>query len=239
MKRTHIHSEADLDVALTALGRIDPRFVALLATAGRPPLRRREDGFAGLAAIIVAQQLSTASAAAIWGRLAAAFDPLEPAAILRARPARLARLGLSAPKIRALKAIARAVQRGELALPALAELAAEEAHAALTAVHGIGPWTADIYLLSCLGHADAWPAGDLALQEAARVAFALPARPTAKEMLTLAEGWRPWRAVAARILWSYYRAAAAEKASAKSAARPSKLPAKPQRAAKTKRRAVR
>jgi DNA-3-methyladenine glycosylase II len=218
MKRTHIHSEADLDVALTALGRIDPRFVALLATAGRPPLRRREDGFAGLAAIIVAQQLSTASAAAIWGRLAAAFDPLEPAAILRARPARLARLGLSAPKIRTLKAIARAVQRGELALPALAELAAEEAHAALTAVHGVGPWTADIYLLSCLGHADAWPAGDLALQEAARVAFALPARPTAKEMLTLAEGWRPWRAVAARILWSYYRAAtAAAKAAGKKA----------------------
>jgi DNA-3-methyladenine glycosylase II len=240
MKQSHIHSEADLDTALTALGRADPRFVALLATAGRPPLRRREDGFAGLAAIIVAQQLSTASAGAIWGRLAAAFDPLEPAAILRARPARLARIGLSAPKIRALKAIARAVQRGDLALAALGELAAEEAHAALTAVHGIGPWTADIYLLSCLGHADAWPAGDLALQEAARVAFALRARPTAKEMLALAEGWRPWRAVAARILWSYYRAAAAAaKAAAKSAARPSKRRAKPRRAAKPKRRAVR
>ena len=179
-----------------------------MATAGRPPLRRRPDGFAGLAAIIVAQQLSTASANAIWGRLAAAFDPLDPAAILRARPARLARLGLSAPKIRALKAIARAVMRGELALAALGDLAADEAHAALTAVHGIGPWTADIYLLSCLGHADAWPAGDLALQEAARVAFALPARPTAKEMQALAEPWRPWRAVAARVLWTYYRAAA-------------------------------
>ena len=90
----------------------------------------------------------------------------------------------------------------------LADLAAEDAHAALTAVHGIGPWTADIYLLSCLGHADAWPAGDLALQEAARVAFALPARPSTKEMQALAESWRPWRAVAARVLWSYYRAVA-------------------------------
>jgi DNA-3-methyladenine glycosylase II len=216
MMQFRIHTEADLDAALTALGKADPRFVALLASAGRPPLRRRTDGFAGLAAIIVAQQLSTASANAIWGRLAAAFDPLAPTAILRARPARLARLGLSAPKIRALKAIARAVTRGDLALAALGELAAEEAHATLTAVHGIGPWTADIYLLSCLGHADAWPAGDLALQEAARIAFALPARPTAKEMQALADPWRPWRAAAARMLWTYYRAASeAAKSSAK------------------------
>jgi DNA-3-methyladenine glycosylase II len=209
MAQSYIHTEADLDAALAALGEADPRFVALMEAAGRPPLRRRPDGFAGLAAIIVAQQLSTASANAIWGRLAAAFDPLDAAAILRARPARLARIGLSSPKIRALKEIARAVKRGDLALATLPELAAEDAHTALTAVHGIGPWTADIYLLSCLGHADAWPAGDLALQEAARVAFALPVRPTAKEMLALAEPWRPWRAVAARVLWTYYRAAAA------------------------------
>jgi DNA-3-methyladenine glycosylase II len=204
--QTHIRTETDLDTALAALGRADPRFAALIAAAGRPPLRRRPDGFAGLAATVVAQQLSTASASAIWGRLAAAFDPLEPASIMRARSARLARLGLSAPKIRALKEIARAVARDKLALGTLAELAAEDAHAALTAVHGIGPWTADIYLLSCLGHADAWPAGDLALQEAARLAFGLRARPTAKEMVSLADPWRPWRAVAARVLWTYYRA---------------------------------
>jgi DNA-3-methyladenine glycosylase II len=214
MTRSHIHTEADLDAGLTALGEADPRFLALMATAGRPPLRRRSDGYAGLAAIVVAQQLSTASANAIWGRLAAAFDPLDPAAIVRTRPARLARLGLSSPKIRALKEIARAVMRGELALAALAELAADEAHAALTAVHGIGPWTADIYLLSCLGHADAWPAGDLALQEAARLAFALPVRPSAKEMSALADSWRPWRAVAARVLWTYYRSAIAAKSPA-------------------------
>ena len=221
MAQSRIHTEGDLDAALAALGQADPRFVSLIAKAGRPPLRRRSDGFASLAAIVVAQQLSTASANAIWGRLVAAFDPLDPAVILRARPARLARLGLSAPKIRALKEIARAVKRGDLTLAALGELAAEEAHAALTAVHGIGPWTADIYLLSCLGHADAWPAGDLALQEAARLAFKLPARPTAKEMAALAERWRPWRAIAARILWSYYRIAiATAKASATKPARP-------------------
>jgi DNA-3-methyladenine glycosylase II len=219
MTLSHIHTEADLDAALAALAKIDRRFGALVAKAGRPPLRRRADGFAGLAAIIVAQQLSTASANAIWGRLSAAFDPLDAAAILRARPARLGRIGLSAPKIRALKAIARAVAGGDLALAGLADLAAEEAHAALTAVHGIGPWTADIYLLSCLGHADAWPAGDLALQEAARLAFALPARPTAKEMAAMAESWRPWRAVAARVLWTYYRGAVAAKQGAVGAVR--------------------
>jgi DNA-3-methyladenine glycosylase II len=202
---THIRTDTDLDTALAALGAADPRFNALIAVAGRPPLRRRPDGFAGLAATVVSQQLSTASAGAIWARLAAAFDPFEPKAIMTARAERLARLGLSSPKIRALKKIARAVADGKLALATLADIAAEDAHAALTAVHGIGPWTADIYLLSCLGHADAWPAGDLALQEAARLAFGLPARPTAKEMLPLAEPWRPLRAVAARVLWTYYR----------------------------------
>ena len=202
---THIRCESDLDAALAALVAADSRFAALIATTGRPPLRRRPDGFVGLAATVVSQQLSTASAGAIWARLAAAFDPFEPQAIIRARPARLARLGLSAPKIRALKEIARAVAQDRLALAALAEASAEHAHASLTAVHGIGPWTADIYLLSCLGHADAWPAGDLALQEAARLAFDLPARPSAKEMIPLAEAWRPLRAVAARVLWTYYR----------------------------------
>ena len=203
---THIHSEADLDAALIRLTRLEPRFGALIAQAGRPPLRRRAGGFAGLAATVVSQQLSTASAGAIFGRLAAAFAPLDAAAIVKARPQKLARIGLSRPKIKALKEIARAVARGKLALASLADAGADAAHAALTAVHGIGPWTADIYLLSCLGHADAWPAGDLALQEAARLAFGLKARPTAKEMGALAEPWRPIRAVAARVLWTYYRA---------------------------------
>jgi DNA-3-methyladenine glycosylase II len=201
-----IDSEADLDAGLAALAQADPRFAALLAVSGRPPLRRRPDGFAGLAATIVAQQLSTASANAIWGRLAAAFAPFDHTAVLRARSDRLARLGLSSAKIRTLKEIARAIDRGRLPLATLGALSAEEAHTTLTGVHGIGPWTADIYLLSCLGHADAWPAGDLALQEAARMAFALRTRPTAKNMGPLAEPWRPWRGVAARVLWTYYRA---------------------------------
>jgi len=203
---THIRTEGDLEAALAALTQADPRFGTLIAQAGRPPLRRRTDGFAGLAATVVSQQLSTASAGAIWGRLAAAFDPVSPEAIIKARAAKLARTGLSRPKIKALKEIARAVAGGKLPLAGLGDLPADEAHAALTAVHGIGPWTADIYLLSCLGHADAWPAGDLALQESARLAFGLRTRPTAKEMGPLAEPWRPLRAVAARVLWTYYRA---------------------------------
>ena len=199
-----IHTESDLDAALAALVRADGRFA--LAVAGRPPLRKRPDGFAGLASIVVSQQLSTASAKAIWERLNAAFAPLDHTAVRRARTERLARAGLSAPKIRTLKAVARAIDRSELDLAALAHQPADDAHRALTAIHGIGPWTADIYLLFCLGHADAWPAGDLALQEAARLLLALKARPNAKEMGPLAEPWRPWRGAAACVLWTYYRA---------------------------------
>jgi DNA-3-methyladenine glycosylase II len=205
---THrIRTEAELDAALTALLALDQRFAEAVTLAGRPPLRKRAGGFAGLAAIVVSQQLSTASAKAIWGRLEAALNPLDHGAVLRARAPKLARAGLSAPKIRTLKAVAKAVDRGELDLPALAEMPADDAHRALTAIHGIGPWTADIYLLFCLGHADAWPAGDLALQEAARLLFKLTARPTGKAMQPLAEPWRPWRGAAAYMLWTYYRAA--------------------------------
>jgi DNA-3-methyladenine glycosylase II len=203
---SHIHTEADLDVALAGLLAADPRLSDVLKIAGRPPLRRRPGGFKGLAAIIVGQQLSTASAGAIWSRLDAALDPFDHDTLLRTRADKLRRIGLSAAKIRALKAIARTIRSGEVDLARIAEMPADEAHAAMTALHGVGPWTADIYLLSCVGHADAWPAGDLALREAARLAFALAARPTTREMGPLAEVWRPWRGVAARLLWTYYRA---------------------------------
>jgi DNA-3-methyladenine glycosylase II len=201
-----IDTPADVAAGLAALLATDARLKLVAERAGVVPLRRRPGGFAGLARIVVAQQLSTASATAIWGRLAAAYEPFTAQALIRARAERLARLGLSAPKIRAIKEIARAVAGGVLDCDALADMPADAAHAALCAVHGIGPWTADIYLLFCLGHPDAWPAGDLALREAARLAFALPERPTIKEAAALAEQWRPWRGVAARLLWAYYRA---------------------------------
>lgn len=202
-----LHTEADLAKALRKLVKADPRLADVLALTGVPALRRREAGFPGLAAIVCGQQLSTASAAAIWGRLSAAFDPFHHDTLRRARATRLAKLGLSAPKIKSIKAIAADIAKGRLDLDAIAQSDADAAHQALIVVHGIGPWTADIYLLFCLGHADAWPAGDLALQEAARIAFNLKKRPTAKELTLIAESWRPWRGVAAHLLWKYYAVA--------------------------------
>jgi DNA-3-methyladenine glycosylase II len=202
---THIHTESDLDTAIAALVARDPRWAAVAERTGRPPLRRRAGGFAGLAQIIVSQQVSVASAAAIHGRLVAIADPFDHTCVLRARKDKLLRVGLSNAKVKTLKAIAKAIEARHIDLDAVAAMPADDAHAALVALHGIGPWTADIYLLACIGHADAWPAGDLALQEAARMAFDLPWRPTTRQMGPLADAWRPYRAVAARLLWSYYR----------------------------------
>jgi DNA-3-methyladenine glycosylase II len=202
----HLESQADLEEAIHRLVKQDPRLKPILAATGMPALRQREQGFGGLAAIICGQQLSTASAAAIWGRVTSAFDPFDHKALLKARTDRLGRLGLSAAKIKTLKSLARELASERLNLDVLAEEDADAAHHTLTALHGIGPWTADIYLLFCLGHGDAWPAGDLALQEAVRIGLALKARPTATQMVPLAEPWRPLRGAAAHLWWSYYRA---------------------------------
>ncbi len=201
-----IADETGLREACEALRGRDPELVdKLVAVGGLPPLRRREPGFVGLAAIIVSQQVSVASASAILGRLEARFAPLEADRIAAATEDELRGCGLSAPKIRALRALAAAVASGGLDLAGLAGLDAEEAHQKLVAVKGVGPWTADIFLLVCLGHPDAFPAGDLALQEAAKLALDLKVRPDAARLERLAERWRPWRAVAARMLWAYYR----------------------------------
>ena len=199
-----LHSEADLQAGMTALVVQDPRLAPILEKTGLPALRRREGGYAGLCSIVCGQQLSTASAAAIRARLFAAFDPFHHDTVRLARADKLARLGLSKPKIKSIKAIGTAISKGRIDLDAVQSMDADKAHEALTALHGIGPWTADIYLLFCLGNADAWPAGDLALQEAARIALNLKKRPDAKAMVKLAEPWRPWRGVAAHLLWAYY-----------------------------------
>lgn len=202
----HLDSQPDLEEAIHALVKQDPRLKAILEIAGMPALRRREAGFTGLAHIICGQQLSTASAAAIWARLSAAFVPFDHEALRRARADRLGRLGLSAAKIKTVKNIARELALGRLNLDVLAEEDAEAAHHTLTALPGIGPWTADLYLLFCLGHGDAWPGGDLAVQEAMRMGLGLKERPTEKQMVPLAEPWRPFRGAAAHLWWSYYRA---------------------------------
>jgi DNA-3-methyladenine glycosylase II len=202
----HLNTQADLEDAIHALVEQDRRLKPVFEVAGMPALRRREPGYAGLAAIVCGQQLSTASAAAIWGRLTAAFDPFHHDALRRARASRLGRLGLSAAKIKTLKNLARELAAERLDLNALADEDADIAHNTLTALHGIGPWTADVYLLFCLGHGDAWPAGDLAVQEGVKIGLNLTTRPTAKEMAPLAEPWRPMRGAAAHLWWSYYRA---------------------------------
>ena len=203
---TFLHTDADLQAGLAQLIAADPRLVPVAAKAGAFSLRRREAGFPGLCAIVCGQQLSTASAAAIRNRLFAAFDPFHHDAVRKARTDKLKRLGLSAPKIKAIREIGKAVAQGRIDLTKVGEMDADDAHAALTALHGVGPWTADIYLLFCLGHADAFPAGDLAVQESARLAFSLRKRPDAKALTKLAEAWRPWRGVAAHLLWAYYHA---------------------------------
>jgi DNA-3-methyladenine glycosylase II len=202
----HLNTQADLDRAVHALVKQDPRLQPVFKLAGMPALRRRDPGYAGLAAIVCGQQVSTASAAAIWARVSAAFDPFHHDALRRARADRLGRLGLSAAKIKTLKNLARELAAERLDLEALANEDADAAHNTLTALHGIGPWTADVYLLFCLGHGDAWPAGDLAVQEAVRIGLGLKTRPTAKQMAPLAEPWRPMRGAAAYLWWTYYRA---------------------------------
>jgi DNA-3-methyladenine glycosylase II len=201
----HLNTQADLDDAIHALVKQDPRLRPILERTGMPALRRREPGFAGLAAIVTGQQVSTASAAAIWGRVSAAFDPFHHDALRRARADRLGRLGLSGAKIKTLKNLARELAAERLNLEVLAEEVADTAHATLIKLHGIGPWTADVYLLFCLGHGDAWPAGDVAIQEAIKVGLGLKTRPTAKEMAPLAEPWRPLRGAAAHLWWAYYK----------------------------------
>jgi DNA-3-methyladenine glycosylase II len=202
----HLNTQADLEDAIHALVKRDPRLKPIFERTGMPALRQREAGFAGLAAIVCGQQLSTASAAAIWARVNGAFDPFDHRALVKARPGRLGRLGLSAAKIKTLKGLARELVAERLNLEVLAEEDADAAHHTLTSLHGIGPWTADIYLLFCLGHGDAWPAGDLAVQEAVKIGLGLKTRPTAKQMTPLAEPWRPLRGAAAHLWWAYYRA---------------------------------
>jgi DNA-3-methyladenine glycosylase II len=202
----HLNTQADLEEAVHALLKQDARLKPIFEIAGMPALRRREPGFTGLAHIICGQQLSTASAAAIWARLSTAFDPFHHDTVGKARANRLGRLGLSAAKIKTLKNLAREIASERLNLEVLANEDADAAHNTLTSLHGIGPWTADVYLLFCLGHGDAWPAGDLAVQEAVKIGLGLTTRPTAKQMAPLAEPWRPLRGAAAHLWWSYYRA---------------------------------
>jgi DNA-3-methyladenine glycosylase II len=197
---------AELKRALRALGRADPDMARAIKLAGPLPDRTRSPGFTTLLRSICFQQLSIASAGAIWARLEAAVTPLTPAALLALEEEALRAFGFSRPKVRYARHLAEAVHGGHLDLDRLHELEDELALSELCKVKGIGRWTAEIYLLFALGRSDIFPADDLALQVALQHVKRLRKRPDRKRMIKLAEPWRPHRGVAARVLWHYYRA---------------------------------
>ena len=190
--------------AVEGLTNADPALAASVERFGPPPLWARQPTYATLVHLILEQQVSLASARAAFDRLGAVVDPLTPRGFLRLDDAELLAIGFSRQKTRYARALATAVLDGSLALDALPGLPDEEVDAALRRLPGIGPWTATIYRLMALDRPDAWPVHDIALAQAAAELWELPARPSAEQMLTLAEGWRPFRAIAARLLWHYY-----------------------------------
>ncbi len=197
--------EKTLKQGMAVRAKADPDQGRIRRMVGPPGLRIRDPGFGALLNIIVNQQVSTASGAAIWGRVEESCRPLTAARFLALTDEDLRAIGFSRQKIAYGRGIAEAIDSGRLDLHGLGGLDDAPAIDALVALKGIGRWSAEIYLLSALGRPDVWPADDLALIVAVQRLKGLPARPNRAEMAAIAEPWRPWRAVAARMLWHYYR----------------------------------
>lgn len=191
---------------LEALTGLAPALVPMWQTVGAVLPRVNPKGFAGMAKVICGQQLSVASAAAIWSRFEVLPGALEPGRYLTLSEEAVRASGFSRGKFLALRAVAEAIASGELDLAHVDSLPAEAAIARLVALKGIGPWTAEVYLLFCAGHPDIFPAGDLALLKAAHHGLGLDARPSIKEMIGLAEDWSPHRSAAALLFWRYFAA---------------------------------
>jgi DNA-3-methyladenine glycosylase II len=194
-----IETAADIDEGVAWLCRIEPRFCTAREAVGAVPLRRRPGGFAGLMRIVVAQQVSVTAAEGIWRRVEAAGADRADRVVALSDEA-LRACGLSGAKARCLRAVAAA----GVDYDSLATRPEGEARAVLTALPGIGPWSADIYLMFCVGLRDVFAPGDLALRESARLLFDLDERPDSTALAAMAEPWSPWRGVAARLLWAYY-----------------------------------
>jgi len=192
-----------LPKALAELGDKDPDMAIAHAQAGDPPLRRRPAGFAALMRIIIAQQVSTASARAILGRLDKAAHPLTPETFLALDDDALRAIGFSRQKAGYGRGLAIDVVEGRLAPDRLKGLDDDAVIAELTAVKGIGRWTAEIYLMFALGRPDVWPAADLGLAQAVRQLKGMKERPDPKRMMKIGNAWRPWRSVASLLLWHY------------------------------------
>ena len=196
--------ESSLKRGLSRLVRIDADLARVFEQYGAPPLWVREQGFATLLRVILEQQVSLASAEAAYNRLLAAASPLGPETFLPLDDVKLKEIGFSRQKAHYCRELARSISEGRINLSALEKLSDEEARGRLLKLKGVGPWTAEIYLLMALRRVDAWPAGDLALAVAAQSVKRLPVRPTPDELEELAASWRPWRAVAAHLLWHRY-----------------------------------
>ena len=197
-------TKATFSEALTILSQQDPALGRVVGQHGKPPLRFREPGFRALVHIILEQQVSLASAKAAFDRLVGTLNSLEPSSILTLSEAELRTIGFSRQKTRYCRQLAAAIVGGELDLESLENLEDNAARVELTNMIGIGPWTADIYLIVSLRRPDIWPPGDIALASSFQKLMGLDSRPTSIELTDISESWRPWRTVAAIILWHYY-----------------------------------
>jgi DNA-3-methyladenine glycosylase II len=196
--------ETSFAAAVAELTAGDPDLAAIVERHGLPSFWAREPGLATLVLLILEQQVSLASARAAYERLVGRLGGLTTEGILRSTDEELRGDGFSRQKARYVRVLAGAVEEGSLDLGAVASLDDQAARAALVALPGIGPWTAEVYLLSALRRPDTWPVGDIALQEGARRARRLVARPSPDELELIGEAWRPHRATAARLLWHLY-----------------------------------
>ena len=204
MPNSAIETSDDIAEGLQQLARQCSTLAKIIPDVPEVPLRRQPANFASLASIIVSQQVSKQSAAAIFGRMENVISPLTPENYLEAGEQAWIEIGLSRPKQRTFLALCNAIITKQISLEALANLPANQAISTITTVKGIGPWTAEVYLLFAIGHRDIFPAGDLALQIAAADAYGFEEKMSEKELRVLAESWSPWRGVAARLLWAHY-----------------------------------
>ncbi|MBD9374940.1 DNA-3-methyladenine glycosylase 2 family protein [Rhizobium sp. ARZ01] len=199
-----IRSQADVAAGLVDLALLDSRLFTVIDKAGSVPLRLHDPGYRGMAGIIVSQMVSRASADAIWRRLEEVAGEITPHHVLGLTDADCRAAGLSRAKAETLRRVAEAVDRGTVDLDAICHMDAADAIRSLTAIKGIGRWTAEVYLLFCAGHPDIFPSGDVALQNAVAHALGLAVRPSQAELDQIAEVWSPWRGVSARLFWAYY-----------------------------------
>lgn len=200
-----ICTEADLAAAVDELIRIEPRFGKVVERHGLPPLRLVPQGLESLLRIVTDQLISLQAGAAIWKRLAERLSPFDPNLILSHSESDLKGLGLSGAKARTFLAAAEVARLGGFDPSRIDSLDDQALISMLTSIRGVGPWTAEIYLLTAAGHADSWPTGDVALQAAVHDLLGLQERPAAKVMIIIAAPWQPYRSAAARLLWSHYR----------------------------------